>query len=250
MNTKQHWDSKSYQAKTGFVSKLGEDVLRLLDPQPGESILDLACGDGILTRKIQDIGAQVIGVDGSESFVKTCVDAGLDVRVMDGHHLDFNNKFDAVFSNAALHWMLKPELVASGVAKALKPGGRFVGEFGGFGNVAAIATAMRSLAYEMNVSTEHVAPWYFPTNAEYQQVLEGAGFSDVEIESFYRPTPLPTGMESWLRVMRKPFFDQFGTEADAVLDKVLMRLKPSLCDQSGNWIADYVRIRFKATLNK
>ena len=248
MSELQKWDSDSYQKHTGFVSVLGEGVLDWLHPVAGEDILDLGCGDGVLTQKIAQITQGVIGVDGSAKFVESAIARGLNARQMDGHELNFENRFDAVFSNAALHWMLDPRKVANGVARALKSGGRFVAEFGGFGNVAAISTAMRAVAVEMNADPELASPWYFPTADEYNVVLANAGFHNTEFYSFYRPTPLPTGMEQWLLVMRKPFFDQFGQNSQIAMEKVLNALKPSLCDQSGNWIADYVRLRFKAEL--
>ena len=248
MSSKQRGDSQSYQKHTGFVSVYGEGVLDWLNARVGEKILDLGCGDGALTQKLVELKASVIGVDASGEFVAAAQARGLDTRQMDGHRLDFENRFDAVFSNAALHWMLEPQQVADGVAKALKSGGRFVGEFGGFGNVAAISTAMRAVAAHMDGDTKLASPWYFPTQSEYKAVLENAGFHNIETESFYRPTPLPTGMAEWLYVMRKPFFEQFGDKSDLAMEKVLAALNPSLCDQSGNWIADYVRLGFKAVL--
>ena len=250
MSLHQEWNSKSYQEHTGFVSTLGEDVLDWLGPVAGEHILDLGCGDGILTEKISDVQAHVVGVDASAEFVASARQRGIDARQMDGHRLEFENRFDAVFSNAALHWMLDPQSVANGVARALKNGGRFVGEFGGFGNVAAIATAMRAVAVEMNGDPLLASPWYFPTTNEYETVLEKAGFHNIKFQSFYRPTPLPTGMAEWLMVMRRPFFEQFASRADLAMEKVLIALKPSLCDQRGNWIADYVRLRFRAELER
>ncbi|MCF6321662.1 MAG: class I SAM-dependent methyltransferase [Rhizobiaceae bacterium] len=246
MTFRQKWDSASYQTHTGFVPVLGEGVLELLNAQSDEHILDLGCGDGALTEKILLTGATVIGVDSSESFVSSAKLRGIDARIIDGHELNFDREFDAVFSNAALHWMLKPQLVADNVSLALKPGGRFVGEFGGFGNVAAICTAMRAVAKLMNGDQTLTAPWYFPADNEYQQILLQAGFSNIKISSYYRPTPLPTGMAGWLQVFRQPFFEQFGDRADEALNQVVDLLKPSLCDESGNWIADYVRLKFTA----
>ena len=139
-NHKQIWDTTSYQRDTGFVATYGEDVLSWLKPQPGEHILDLGCGDGVLTRKIMSSGASVVGADASEGFVETAKSAGIDAHVVDAHAMTYEAEFDAVFSNAALHWMLQPEKVIDGVARALKPSGRFVAEFGGFGNIAAVSS--------------------------------------------------------------------------------------------------------------
>ena len=134
---------------------------------------------------------------------------GLNVRKVDGHALDFVSEFDAVFSNAALHWMRKPHLVIAGVARALRPRGRFVGELGGHGNVAAIATAMRAVGALRNGDPALVAPWFFPTAEEYGRLLTEGGFTVKEIALVPRPTPLKTGMEGWLRTFGRSFFDQF-----------------------------------------
>lgn len=176
---------------------------------------------------------------------------GLDVHHIDGHALPFDSEFDAVFSNAALHWMSEPEKVVAGVARALKPGGRFVGEFGGHGNVAAIVTAMRAVGMAHGGDIALAGPWFFPTPEEYSHILAKAGFAVREIALHPRPTPLPTGMAAWLTTFRKPFFDQFeGTERADVLGEVEELLRPCLCDDAGRWTADYVRLRFAARLEK
>jgi len=247
-NSKQKWDSDSYQRDTGFVSAYGEDVLEWLQLQAGERILDLGCGDGVLTRKIADMGGDVVGCDSSASFVETACSAGLDVRLMDGHALTFDGEFDAVFTNAALHWMLRPKEVIAGVQKSLRPGGRFVGEFGGFGNVAAVVTAMRAVGASCGGDETLAGPWFYPTVEQYRSMLEEQGFSVDRIATFARPTLLPNGMRSWLEVMRKPFFDQFGDQAEDAYSKVVTALEPSLRDHKGNWFADYVRLRFCASL--
>ncbi|PCI05466.1 MAG: SAM-dependent methyltransferase [Hyphomicrobiales bacterium] len=248
MGDKQSWNTDSYQKDTGFVSVLGAGVVEWLDPKPGERILDLGCGDGVLTKSLIEVGADVIGIDASESFVETANASGIDVRLMDGQALDFDHEFDAVFTSAALHWMLEPEKVISGVVNALKPGGRFVGEFGAFGNVAAIVSAMRAVGKSMGGDISLAYPWFFPTVAQYSGLLEKHGFVVDKIISFARPTPVPNGIKTWLSVMCGPFFRQFGEREDKAYDLVIDALKPSLQDFEGNWTADYVRLRFKAHL--
>lgn len=246
MSGGQKWDAGSYRRDTGFVSVYGEDVLSWLAPRPGEAVLDLGCGEGALTEKIAVAGAIVTGIDASPEFIEAARARGLDAHVGDAHALDFDGRFDAVFSNAALHWMLHPEAVIAGVSRALKPAGRFVGEFGGFGNVAAIASAMRAVAIAMGGDQAPASPWFFPTAGQYAGLLEQGGFRVERIETFARPTPLPNGMAAWLEVMRAPFFDQFGERREEALDRVVEALRPSLCDAEGKWIADYVRLRFAA----
>ena len=250
MSLEQSWDPLSYQRDTAFISALGEGVLDWLNPKAGERILDLACGDGKLTRKIVDSGADAVGVDSSDDFVRAACNDGLDVRLANAEALEFDSEFNAVFSNAALHWMLQPEKVIGGVKRALKPEGRFVGEFGGFGNIAAVSTAMTAIGEEMGGDKSLTHPWFFPTAEHYSQLLEDQGFRVDECILFARPTPLPNGLRPWLKVIRHPFFDQFGERADLAFEKVEAALKPSLCDHVGQWSADYVRLRFHASLEK
>lgn len=247
-NSKQRWDSASYQRDTDYVSKLGQGVLEWLEAKPGERILDLGCGDGVLTLKIAEAGAKVTGVDASDSFVDSAIEKGLDARLMDAHDLTFETEFEAVFSNAALHWMLEPEKVIDGVRRALKPKGRFVAEFGGFGNVAALTTAMRAVGEAMGGNVALAGPWFYPTVEQYSRLLEKGGFNVDKITIFYRPTPLKNGIRSWMKVMRAPFFEQFADREEQAYQAVEKALEPSLRDFQGQWFADYVRLRFKASV--
>ena len=172
---------------------------------------------------------------------------GCDVLQVNGETLDFDSEFDAVFSNAALHWMTRAEAVIAGVARALRPGGRFVAEFGGHGNVAAIVTAMRAIALRFDGDPALAHPWFFPSPEWYRARLEDAGFTVRRIGLYPRPTPLKTGMEAWLQIFRMEFFAQFGRRSDAALAAAVALLKPSLCDEFGNWTADYVRLRVEAS---
>ncbi|HEX4022955.1 MAG TPA: methyltransferase domain-containing protein [Acidobacteriaceae bacterium] len=244
----QTWSALGYAENGRFVADLGAPLLDLLAPQPGERILDLGCGDGALTEKIAASGARVIGVDASEDLLQAARTRGLDVRFMDGQQLSFHAEFDAVFSNAALHWMKRSTDVVQGVRRALKPGGRFVAEFGGHGNVAAVYTALLAVFDRHNVDLRpHLL--FFPTAAEYQQCLEDHGFRIESIVIIPRPTPLPTGMAAWFDTFASGMFVLLP-EADRVpaREQAVHLLQPILCDTQGHWTADYVRLRFAARI--
>jgi SAM-dependent methyltransferase len=243
---RQTWSAASYDEHARFVSDLAGGVLDWLSPRSGERILDLGCGDGVLTAELAAKGAEVTGVDLSEDFVRACRTRGLDVRLMDGEALTFDNEFDAVFSNAALHWMTRPERVIEGIVRALKPSGRFVAEFGGHGNVAAITTALHAMAVHHGKDARLAHPWFFPAVETYRAMLEAQGFSVERIALIPRPTPLNTGMASWLKLFNTPFFAQFGENFDAAVAEAEELLKFALCDAEGNWTADYVRLRVEA----
>lgn len=243
---RQRWQAASYAAHARFVAELAGPIVEWLAPQPGERILDLGCGDGALTEALAATGAEVVGVDTSEELLAAARSRGLDVRPIDGEALPFTAEFDAVFSNAALHWMRRADAVVAGVHRALKPGGRFVAEFGGHGNVAAIITAMRAAARRLGGDEALAGPWFFPTPEEYRRVLEARRFAVRRIGLFPRPTPLKSGMAEWLKVFRRPFFDQFGDRADSVMAEVEDLLRPVLMDAKGEWTADYVRLRVEA----
>ncbi len=242
----QDWSASSYQTHARFVSDLSGAVMEWLAPQPGERILDLGCGDGVIAADLKARGVAVIGVDSSPDFIAAAQARGIDARLADGQKLTFDRDFDAVFSNAALHWMTDAAGVASGVWRALRPGGRFVAEFGGHGNVAAIVTAMRAVGLRRGGDIALAAPWYFPSPDIYGSLLAAQGFSLRRIELFPRPTGLPTGMAEWLKLFRGPFFAQFGPQADDALRETVELLRPALCDGNGNWTADYVRLRVEA----
>jgi SAM-dependent methyltransferase len=249
----QEWSAEKYAAHGAFVPALGEPVLDLLAPQPGERILDLGCGNGILTARIAERGARVVGIDASSELVAAARARGIEANLGDACALDFDGAFDAVFSDAALHWMPVIDAVLRGVHRALVPGGRFVGEFGGKGNVAAICTALLAAVAQhpsaASGGTGLRIPWYFPTADEFAARLEAHGFALDTIALIPRPTPLPTGMRAWLDTFANPFLTGISDPAarSALLDRAVALLAPSLCDANGNWTADYVRLRFSAT---
>jgi trans-aconitate methyltransferase len=231
------WNAAAYAVNSRFVSDLGAPLLELLGDCDGEDVLDLGCGDGALTVRI---GGRVVGMDHSQSMVDSARALGVDARLADMHSFALTERFDAVFTNAVLHWTHDIGAVVDRVREHLVPGGRFVGEFGGFGNVAAISTAMRSL-------TGSRFGWYYATVAEFAKVLEARGFAVVSMELIPRPTPLPTGMRGWLETFARPFVSGLDrSEQDRILDSAVELLRPALCDSEGNWTADYVRLRFVA----
>lgn len=247
----QEWSAEGYARNARFVAELGEPVVDWLDPKPGERVLDVGCGDGALTASIVARGGDVVGVDSSIALVEAARARGIDARVMDVYALPFLAEFDAAFSNAALHWMREPDLALSNVARALKPRGRFVGEMGAQGNVAAISTAILAVLRAHGIDGEARWPWYFPTPAEYAERLETRGFVVLRMELIPRPTPLPTGMRGWLDTFANPFLAGVSDEDRAdILGEVTSLLAPSLRGRAGAWTADYVRLRFAAQLER
>jgi len=233
------WDAADYARVGGFVPALGGAALDLLDPQPGEHILDVGCGDGSLTLKIKEAGADVVGIDNSLSMVAAAKAKGLDARLMDAAELKFSEAFDAAFSNATLHWVLDKERAARAIWFALKPGGRFAGEFGGDGNLKRLREALDdelvARGYEPPVEA---ANWY-PTPEEFAAVYEAAGFKDIDARLIERPTELEHGVQGWVLVFRAGWLDRAGVpddERQAVADAVAARV--------GSNLADYVRLRF------
>jgi trans-aconitate methyltransferase len=244
----QTWNPDVYARNARFVSELGQPVVELLAPRPAERILDLGCGDGALTRRLADLGCEVIGVDASAAQVAAARALGLDARVADGHALDFHGEFDAVFSNAALHWMRDAPRVLAGVHRALRPGGRFVAECGGDGCVATIHRALVEALDARGHDGRAATPWYFPTADDYGEKLTAAGFAVRYIALIPRPTPLPGDILGWLETFAESFTRVLpAPERAAYLQEVRARVQPALCDAAGAWTADYVRLRFAAT---
>ncbi len=241
----QRWSAERYTQHAAFVPAFGASLLERLAPTPGERILDLGCGDGTLSRQIAERGATVIGVDASADFVSAAKKSGIDARLGDARSLAFDGEFDAVFSNAVLHWVLDPDAALSGVFRALRPGGRFVAEFGGHGCVAAIVLAV-TVALERRGRVLQ-SPWYFPTAEEYSAKLAAHGFTIESIELYPRLTPLPTGIRGWLATFAGPMIDVLPeAERAPLVDDVERLLRPVLCDTAGRWTADYVRLRLIA----
>ena len=245
----QTWNASRYAANAAFVPALGQPVLDLLKPQPCEHILDLCCGDGVLTEKLAATGAQVVGVDSSADMVSAARQRGLDARVVDATKLTFEQEFDAVFSNAALHWIKDdPDAAIASAYRALRCPGRFVGEMGGHGCVAAVTVALIVGLEKRGIkNAASVCPWYFPTVEDYTARLERAGFIAESVQLIPRPTPLPTGMRGWLESFANPFCAALPEEQRrGYLDEATETLRSVLCDEKGRWTADYMRLRFLA----
>jgi trans-aconitate methyltransferase len=222
--------------------------VELLAPKPREKILDLGCGDGVLTKKLADLGCEVVAVDSSVPQIEAARKLGLNAHAISGEDLPYVEEFDAVFSNAVLHWITRPDLTIAGVYRSLKPGGRFVAECGGYGCVHKIQTALVRALDRRGFDGEARVPWYFPTPGDYATRLERAGFRVDSIALIPRPTPLPGDIIDYLETFALNFFQGFSDEARAdYLREVRKVLEPQLRDANGTWVADYVRLRFAAT---
>lgn len=245
------WNTSLYDVKHDFVSKYGADLIELLAPQEGESILDLGCGTGDLAAAISEKGAHVRGMDSSVEMIEAAREKypALAFDVARAEDFGYAEKFDAVFSNATLHWVLQYKDAVQCIYEALRPGGRFVAEFGGKGNVAGIIAALKK-ALEKNgyAPTAAKAVWYFPSLAEYTKVLEEAGFRVVFAAHFDRPTLLKDsdGARNWLRMFGWSYLEELEEESvEAVLNDVEDQIRASHL-REGKWYADYVRLRVMA----
>jgi len=246
------WDAALYESKHSFVWKYGADLLEVLAPQPGERILDLGCGTGHLTAQIAATGARVVGIDNAPSMIEQARKnyPDLPFELADGADFAFAEPFDAVFSNAALHWMKRPEQVAACVWQTLKPGGRFVAEFGGKGNVQALIDAAYNALEALGFPTRREqAPWYFPSIGEYATLLEQQGFEVSSALLFDRPTPLDGGAEGmrlWLKMFGSALMNDLPAEQQqTVIRQVAAQLRPAFY-RDGAWIALYRRLRVVA----
>lgn len=246
------WDAELYDNKHEFVSQLATDLVKLLSPQPGERILDLGCGTGHLTFKIASSKAKVLGIDSAATMIEKARRnyPTIDFAVVDGANLEYTEQFDSVFSNAVLHWIKPPEAVILGVWNALKPGGKFVAEFGGKGNINLILTALDNAIKSLDLSgNEELRINYFPSIAEYGTLLEKQGFQFTYANLFNRLTPLAdaeVGMSNWLRMFRGNLLGLFPEETQTkIIAKVEEELRPLLY-KNGQWFADYRRIRIVA----
>lgn len=241
------WDPDQYARHARFVSDLGAPVVDLLEPRAGDRVLDLGCGDGALTQRLVAAGCVVVAIDSSPEQVWAAVERGLDARVVDAAALDFDGEFDAVFSNAVLHWIKDADAVLSGVHRALRPGGRFVAEMGGTGCVASIRGAFQTALSRRGIDAATLDPWYFPTADDYRSRLDAHGFDVDLLTVFPRPTPLPSDVTNWLDIFAQPFLAGVPPgERAGLRDEVRTLLEPGLRHGDGTWVVDYVRLRTAA----
>jgi len=239
------WDADTYDRDFGFVSTFGAELVDWLDPQPGERVLDLGCGTGELAARIAQRGAYVIAIDADPAMVEQArlrLPDG-EVHIADGHDFAVDAPVDAVFSNAALHWMPTPVEVLGCVSDALRVGGRFVGEMGAAGNVATIMAAVDQACAEVGLAAREW-PWFFPTPAEYAAILEDAGLEIRRLDNYARPTPLATGsgLLGWLHMFAAHVVADLP---QPVLDRAVALAHRKLHTHDG-WVADYQRLRFLA----
>lgn len=246
----QAWNPATYAQNAAFVQDLAGEILGWLAPQPAEHILDLGCGDGRLTQRIAASGAIVAGIDASREMVAAAREMGIVAVEANAEALPYPDAtFDAVFSNAALHWVRDQDAMMAQVHRVLKPGGRFVAELGGHGNIAAIRVALMAVLARHGHADREDGVNYYPTADAYARRLVRHGFQVDRIELIPRPTPLPeTGMEAWLRTFRRGVLESLPESLrNAVVEETAALLAPALLDEEGKWIADYVRLRFIAT---
>lgn len=247
-STEDHWNASLYDGKHAFVSQYGNSLVQLLAPKEGERILDLGCGTGDLAITLFEGGAEVVGVDKSENMVKlaTIKYPQIPFTVQDATQLTYQNEFDAVFSNATLHWVHPPKEAVQCIYESLKQGGRMVAEFGGKGNVQTITDEM--IQQIKNAGFEFKAtqfPWYYPSIAEYSKLMEEAGFHVTFVQLYDRPTPLDgeNGLRNWIEMFGRMFFDGIPEQIkDHIIANVEINLKDILY-REGIWMADYKRIR-------
>ena len=233
------WDAASYATVGAFVAELGGAALDLLDPLPGERILDVGCGEGTLTKKIVARGATVLGIDNSPEMIAAARAAGIDAVQLAAEDMQFFGEFDAAFSNATLHWVLEKEQAARAIFRALKPGGRFAGEMGGEGNLKSLREALDTELVIRGYQPPVEASNWYASPEEFAAVYEAAGFGELDARLIERPTPIDHGVAAWVTTFRKGWLDRAG-----VPEEERAEIGTAVADRVGSNIADYVRLRF------
>ena len=233
------WDAGDYARVGGFVAKLGGAALDLLDPKPGERILDIGCGEGTLTKKIIECGATVLGIDNSPEMVAAARENGVDALLLAAEDMQFFAEFDAAFSNATLHWVLSKEQAARAIFRALKAGGRFAGEMGGEGNLKSLREALdEELIIRGYQPPVEASNWYASPH-EFAEVYEAAGFEQLDARLIERPTEIEHGIAQWVTTFRRGWLDRAQVPEDERAE-----IGAAVADRIGSNMADYVRLRF------
>lgn len=244
----QSWSTELYDTKARFVGDLASEVVDMLDIKNGERILDLGSGDGYLSEKLIARGARVVGVDYSLTLVERAKQRGIDARHGNGEELTFDSEFDGAFSNAAMHWMIRAQETANGVFKALKPGGRFVGEFAGARNARIIRREIHCALDRRGIDSRSVDPWFLPEQDEYRAILAKAGFDVKHVRLFDRPVVIDYPIADWIRTFGSPYLNALGDrDPNEFLNEITNGLTSELLGADGKWTVDYTRIRFHAT---
>jgi len=233
------WDAADYARVGAFVAELGGAALDLLDPRPGERILDVGCGEGTLTLKIIEHGATVLGIDNSPEMIAAARAKGVDAVQLAAEDMQFFSEFDAAFSNATLHWVLAKEQAARAIFRALKSGGRFAGEMGGEGNLESLREALDDELIIRGYAPPLDASNWYPSPEEFAAVYEAAGFVEIDARLIERPTPLEHGVAAWVTTFRKGWLDCAGVPEDERPE-----IGSAVADRIGSNVADYVRLRF------
>ncbi|MDR0933967.1 MAG: methyltransferase domain-containing protein [Burkholderiaceae bacterium] len=243
----QTFEPELLETRARFITEFGMPVLELLEPKPGERILDVGCGHGAICEKLNAMGCITVGVDISSTMVDAAMKNGVDARIMNAENMTFNEEFDAVYTNSAMHWMRHLDKVAGGVKRALKPGGRFVGEMGGKGSIANIIGAIRHVMSRHGIEMESVQSWYFPSISELSSIMEVAGLNIRSMELIERPTILPGDIRDWIKMFGRHYLNAWDvSEAEKFLNEVKAAAQGNMVNEKGEWIGDYKRLRFYA----
>ena len=241
-----NWNTNQYKNHASFVSDMAEDLVEVLNPKKDETILDLGCGDGTLALKIKQKCQNIIAVDLSNEMVEKTKSLGIEAYIMSATNLEFENKFDAVFSNAVLHWVKQSKLAVQNINKVLKQNGRFIAEFGGYKNINTIVQAIQEVFNQNKDYGVFNNPWYFPTTQEYKNILEQNGFEVKSINLTIRPTSVDD-ISNWLNIFANGIISHLNKEQkESFLLEVKCILENKLYTKEQGWILDYVRIRVEA----
>ena len=243
----QRWRSAQYARYTGVIADLATDLIDLLDPQPGQKVLDVGCGDGAFSNHIRARGAEVVGIDPAPDLVRSARLRGIEAHVCAAQDFTQQNVFDKAVSNAVFHWILAPRPALEAVFRALRPGGRFVGELGGEGNIASVMRILEPLLAARGIEFAARNPWNFPSAESWKAELEATGFEIEAVELFERPTPLPTSFGDWIDTFANVLLAGLDASARSELEQEAEAAGEQILRQpDGTWVLDYVRLRFIA----